>query len=349
MKKWLYKLIFCGLYLIFIFALLFTAGELFFRLRPSMHQSPIITYWLDRGQRFYRHQYSRNQFCKFGGDKAFKIVVIGDSFAFGDGVEPYDCFAFRMQAWLNNDTANPPVQVDLYAYPGYSTYQEEPIFKKVLLNTSPDLVILTMCLNDTEDWTKKQELMDILTEMRRLRSAQRKGWLKTLEENSYFLRWLDRQWANKKTTEIWFRYYHKLYNPTYSGWKRFVNAAHRIKADCDVAHVPLIVVIFPLFSHSLWEGEYPFAYAHDALHKVWKKEGVMVKDLYDDFKNMSPIRLQAIPGLDPHPSEIAHRIAAHSIINYLIDQKLLPSSYISNKMFRHWAHVTWMNRLKNFK
>jgi len=349
MKKWLFKPLFYGLYLIFIVTLLFTAGELFFRLRPALHQSPVLTYWADRGQRFYHHQYSRNQFCKRDGNVGLKISVIGDSFAFGDGVEPYDCFAFRMEAWLNNDTANPPVHVDLYAYPGYSTYQEEPALKKVLRNTKPDLVILTMCLNDTEDWTKKKELMDILVEMRKQRSGLRKGILGTLVKNSYFCNWMDRQWRNKKTTETWFRYYHKLYNPAYSGWNRFVYAAHRFKVDCDIAHVPLIVVIFPLFSHGLWEGEYPFAYAHDALHRVWEKEHVMVKDLYNDFKNMSPVRLQAIPGLDPHPSEIAHRIAAHAIIKYLIDQKLLASSYVSNKMFRLWAHVTWSQRLENYK
>jgi hypothetical protein len=37
--------------------------------------------------------------------------------------------------------------------------------------------------------------------------------------------------------------------------------------------------------------------------------------------------MEVIPGIDPHPSEIAHRIAAEAILTYLLDQHLLDRGY----------------------
>lgn len=247
-----------------------------------------------------------------------------------------------MDAWLNNDKNNAPVNIDLYAYPEYSTYQQVPVLQTVLRNTKPDLVILAMCLNDTEDWGKKDELLGMKAEMR---PQSPTGWVKIFTRHSYFGNWLYRQKGNRKAAQLWFQYYKKIYSPDYSGWKKFSKAANRFKNGCETANVPLIVVIFPLFSHGIREGNYPLTYCHDALKQTWSKQGVLLLDLFNVYRNMSPMRLQVIPGMDPHPSEIAHRIAAHAIIRFLVENNFLEPRYRSAKMYRLVDHVLWSIRL----
>ncbi|MDM8553145.1 SGNH/GDSL hydrolase family protein [Desulfococcaceae bacterium HSG7] len=341
--KLMWNRLFYFVYSLIIISLFFTAGEIFFRFNPTLSRSLVKVCWPDKGKRFYRHQYSRNRFYSDDQDGSFRIAIIGDSFAYGDGVEPYDSFAYRMDAWLNNDHANRPVTIELYPACGYSTYQEIPMLKDVLNNKKPDLVILSMCLNDTEDHTRSQELRNMTAKMTPVPPV---GWMQALTDHSLFSMWLYRRWQITRTRPFFFQYYRKIYNPQYSGWRKFVNAAHQFKMLCDAAQTPLIVVIFPFFSNDLRVGQYPFTYCHDALNKIWNQEQVIVLDLYKTYMNMSPLRLQALPGMDSHPSEIAHSVAAKAIIAFLIEKQFLSSNYISPKMFQSFWHVRMLQKMQ---
>jgi len=341
--KLMWNRLFYLVYPLIIISLLFTAGEIFFRFNPTLSRSLVEACWPDKGLRFYKHQYSRNRFYSHDQDGSFRIAIIGDSFAFGDGVEPYDSFAYRMDAWLNNDRANRPVTIDLYPACGYSTYQEIPMLKDALNNEKPDLVILSMCLNDTEDHTRSQELRNMTARMTPVAPV---GWMRVFTDHSLFSLWLYRRWQIIRTRPAFFQYYRKIYDPQYSGWHKFINAAHQFKMLCEAAKTPLIVVIFPFFSNDLQAGKYPFTYCHDALHKIWDREQVFVLDLYKTYMNMSPLRLQALPGLDSHPSEIAHSVAAKAIIDFLIEKHFLSSDYLSPKMFFPLWHARMIQRIQ---
>jgi len=109
--------------------------------------------------------------------------------------------------------------------------------------------------------------------------------------------------------------------------KRFQTAISEMNDKCQKAHVAFVPVIFPLLSEPFQKGRYPFEYAHDAIHSRCDELHLPYLDLLPRFRNASPDRLQVIPGFDPHPNEIAHRMAAESILSYLISRKLLPESY----------------------
>lgn len=70
----------------------------------------------------------------------FRIVVVGDSIPWD---EPGFVGAFADQF----DRAN-GVEVINASVPGYTSYQEARFFKRYLLETEPDLVLWTYCLND---------------------------------------------------------------------------------------------------------------------------------------------------------------------------------------------------------
>jgi hypothetical protein len=51
------------------------------------------------------------------------------------------------------------------------------------------------------------------------------------------------------------------------------------------------------------------------------------------YKGIPLERLQVIPGVDRHPNEIAHRMAAEKIYLWMEDQKLLPEIAIISEKF----------------
>jgi hypothetical protein len=52
--------------------------------------------------------------------------------------------------------------------------------------------------------------------------------------------------------------------------------------------------------------------------------GVPVLDLLETYWGVDGRRLAVIPFTDAHPSELAHRIASDTILEFLIEKDLLP-------------------------
>lgn len=79
----------------------------------------------------------------------FRIAILGDSFAFGWGVEQDQSFASVIERTLNTYTAgNPKVEVLNFGVPGYSTFQEVASFLEKGLDFDPDAVLLYFIDND---------------------------------------------------------------------------------------------------------------------------------------------------------------------------------------------------------
>jgi len=72
-----------------------------------------------------------------------RVVVLGDSFVFGVGVDEEHLFTSRLAALLG-----PAVEVLNLGVSGYSTDQEYILFQELGPRLGPDLVILVVCDND---------------------------------------------------------------------------------------------------------------------------------------------------------------------------------------------------------
>jgi hypothetical protein len=83
------------------------------------------------------------------------------------------------------------------------------------------------------------------------------------------------------------------------------------------------VVIFPLFPYG-WGDNYPFSYIHEKLHSVLEKAGLPYVDLLPHLKDLDHSSLEYIPYNDPHPSELADRIAAEALWQELMRSGLTP-------------------------
>jgi hypothetical protein len=299
------------------FAGIFAIIEITLRItRPISNSDPMG----DRSILFFTAEDQRAHPWSHESPVVLRIAIIGDSFTAGVGVQEDDRYADRLERLLNMRAGSPPVEVRIYAQCGTSTFQQIALLDEALM-WKPRIVILGICLNDMEDWNKpgelmrwRQSLLPLTWKGHVVRCSRAVNWIYTKIQQA-----MDRHWD--------LRYYQKLYKPSYSGVRLFHESIGIMNTKCREANVEFVPMIFPLLSEKFQEGSYPFEYAHDAIHAHCRAFNIRYLDLLRAFRNVSPEQVQVINHYDPHPNEIAHRIASETMLRHLIKWGLIPLSY----------------------
>ena len=86
-----------------------------------------------------------------------RILLLGDSFTLGVGVHEPDTFAARLQALLNADGQGVRYDVINCAVSGYATRQERQMYELQAAHYRPDVVIVSMVMNDVSSWVDDVE------------------------------------------------------------------------------------------------------------------------------------------------------------------------------------------------
>ena len=243
-----------------------------------------------------------------------RVVSLGDSFAWGVGIEHDDTFARRAERILDRRPGERWEVVQL-ARPGMGTVEQAEQLAQEGLGYGPDVVVLGFVLNDSEDENaaEARRARD-WEEMRREKQARRAGG--RLLDRSVLWRFvagrLEATGQNRRRLAA----YRSQFLPGYPGWAACRAALARMGALCGERHVPFVVMIFPLFADPLDE-RYPFADIHAQVAQAAREAGAVVIDLLPAYRGLRGALLVVDGANDEHPNEIAHRIAAQELLRTL--------------------------------
>lgn len=277
-----------------------------------------------------------------GAEDPLKVAVIGDSFTVGQANQWYDAFPARLERLMNLNDGVRPVQVVAYARKGMSTADQRR-FLFPAIRDGADLILLAVFLNDTEDAMDPE----IHEWKARLRPRVPAGWRLALLKRSRSLSWLYQRWELARCHRAQLEFTAYCFDEAYRGWGRFSDAVARFGSVTRAEGVPLVAVVFPPMAH-LAEGVYPYDYAHEKIEAKLAENDIPFLDLRPVFVGRDTQRIAAYPGIDAHPSEIGHRLAAHEIFRYLIREGYLHRSYIPRR-FEVERESDWLLQVRQMR
>lgn len=248
----------------------------------------------------------------------FRIVVVGDSFTFGGKCPFDDTFPKRLERMLKLNNEHRPVEVLNWGVPGLSTRQEEYGVRHALKYFQPDLIVLQVTLNDPEIRPLNKHLLSAVPD-----------WVEALDRHWVSAGFVAHRLWNTVAQKRYVQYYFSLFENEDTK-TNFTTGASEIIQNARAAGVPLVAAIFPVFSHTVDES-YPFRPLHNYIDSLFGTLGIPHVDLMSGYAGIPADRLAAIPGKDPHPNEIAHRIAAEQIYEFLTTQHLLPEDLVARR------------------
>ncbi len=338
MKKLIMKLLLA----LWAVALSLVAIEIVLRLMSDRTPNPLA----DRSRTFYDQAISRMSPWARGETNVLRIAVIGDSFTRGVGVQMDDRYGDRIERMLNMNEGPLPARVTVYGRSGSTSFQQIGMLRHAL-ERKPDIVILGICINDTEDWTRPGEIRAWRDEWM---PGELSGFQALCVRHSRVAAFVVERMRAMRSLQGCIHYYRHIYDPDYSGVARFRNSLEIFRDECAARGAVFVPVILPYLSFDFSPGRYPLQFAHDHIHEICDGLGVEYIDLLPAFRGTRPDRMQVIPGIDPHPSEIAHRIAAEAIVDYLLEHRHLDAAYRpKERRSSQPLHESWLRTIARFQ
>ncbi len=252
------------------------------------------------------------------GGKVFRIIGLGDSFTFGQGVDLTDTYLKKLEVKLNQNSHSLKYEVINTGHCGLNTVRELGILKSEGMKYGPDLIIIGYCLNDSE--IESYQLKRLL--------PQRIERLLKWSYFYFFVKYRVNLVIMKILHDKNYDYYLNLYPPNNEkGWEMFVSAMNEIGRIGRGKNIPVLLVIIPLMENF---EKYKYARAHQQVAEVGKESGMIVLDLLPDFirfaesiPDYGPALLLANPS-DGHPGIIAHQIISEAIFQTTTGKHLVP-------------------------
>ncbi len=242
----------------------------------------------------------------------FRILGLGDSYLWGQGVKREDICLTMLPALLQDAMPNRTIETINAGMPAMNTFDQRNQLEMRGLEYDPDLVIVHFVLNDVEeDLSRRGPKVEFFEQYTVVSGST--DWLSAY---SYVWRWMRRGTLNYVRGQKYIQECVDSFGTVNPGWQTCRKALRDVKAMCDGYDIRLCVVIFPFF-HEL-NGDYPFQKIHDIVSGYCESLEIPVLDLREHYREYRGPELWAHPS-DQHPNEIAHEIAAKAIAAYLKD------------------------------
>jgi lysophospholipase L1-like esterase len=240
-------------------------------------------------------------------NSTIRIIVLGDSVAFGWGVNDDEVFSEVLERMLNNNSKKIRYEVLNLAVPGYNTEQNIEMLKTKGLKYKPDIVIIAYHRNDIYNNTRFKELYE--DAKKSLDSTNISEFEKEVRAGIIAGQILDSELIRNYDRENWNRIYtpwQQLYSlKKENGFKVIIVTG--IEMFQDDFHLKVMQKIIDFF-----------------------KEKVLIeKDWY--LINFQPTVMRypreklVVHPLDGHASPFAHELIAKEIYDFIKNNNLIPT------------------------
>lgn len=241
-----------------------------------------------------------------GGEGA-RVLVVGDSFAEGQGVRGADTFSAVLDRALG-----PSVSVVNCGRRGYDFPALADSLPARLDAYSPDIVLYAMVLNDaerSEAFSARQSYLDdwIVDRRRMLASEQQPPGVFTPRLWAVLADRIEGARIGRDTT----RWYLDMYGAANAeGWAATVAHIRAMDAAVRARGAELVVALLPLLVDL--DGVYPFAELSPIIAGALAEDSIRFHDVTPSFLGRPPEPLWVHP-MDRHPNQAAHRIIADDL------------------------------------
>lgn len=242
----------------------------------------------------------------------YRILGVGDSYLFGQGVKPQDRCLDRTAELLARQFPEQSLEAINSGQPGYNTVMEARVLKSCGAKYDPNLVILYFVPNDVEpDIYTKNAKVEFFTEY--TTGSMATDWMSQHSEVwALFNRSLGSRWRGR----AYIRDSIGSFTSSPEKWQACQQGLDDIVATCRDNHFHLMVVAFPFFYEL--NGDYPFQPIHDRLRDYCGEKEVAFLDLRETYRSFRGPELWVHP-TDQHPNEVAHRVAAEATAKFVTD------------------------------
>ncbi len=244
------------------------------------------------------------------------VVLVGDSFCFGQGVRVVDRFSNVLETRLNREHPAERYRIFNTCYKAWDvTWSAKRMYEYVKFFGRVDLVVYSFVLNDPiqdgrlqkkerELWGRLKlegEVNDFMhlrtkSDVPRRRSARfLAGW------DSYTLRWFALRVQRQQTARETIEWYRQLYTNN-SYWPQTQELLRQMKDYCAAKGIAFSLVVWPVF-HQL--DAYPLTEVHEFIGAVAQQEGIHSVDLLPLFAGKDAQQYRVHP-TDFHPNSRAH-------------------------------------------
>jgi lysophospholipase L1-like esterase len=235
--------------------------------------------------------------------ETLRVLVLGDSITFGDGVRYEDTYPARLEELLGSRMSGKKVQVVNAGVQAYGTRHAVALFRSRAMAFDPDVVILGFYLNDATDMEETIRHFEARLKGIEVPFPARVSRLWEILHITLHARRIEREFLS--VTRASFQ------GPEWEHIKGLFREMRELSEEKDFR---FLVAIFPVLTRL--DDDYPLADIHGLVADALNRAGAEYIDLFDVFRGLPADSLWVHP-TDHHPNEIAHRIAAERIAAHL--------------------------------
>jgi lysophospholipase L1-like esterase len=239
---------------------------------------------------------------------SLRVVVLGDSFAYGVGVADTETLAVQLETALAERSPRDDVEVINLGEPGIDTARELAHWREHR-GLRPDVVVLAYVLNDVsraEGVGERDMAADLV--MLRPQHLEAGGW-----RGSALVRFVSHRLARRAAHDRTLAGYLEAFDADVNAEGLAETEATLAELARDVASsgAELLVALYPIL-YRLGD-DYPLAPAHETLGAIFDRLGIAWVDLRTTAFAGQPAEALHVHPLDHHPNALAHRLAARAI------------------------------------